>query len=85
MDQDFRARELFLQRLLNPVHAVMRLLDGPVGRDPDVELSEMMGAAGPCPEIVEAGKFRIILAGAEEALPVCLRPFPVHQLVDGNG
>ena len=60
----------------------MRLLHGPVRRDPDMKLGELVGAAGPRPEIMESGQFRIFLRGREESLPKLGRPFLVHELVE---
>ena len=34
-------------------------------------------------EIVQAGKLGIVLGRGEEGVPLLLRPFAVHQLVDG--
>src|SRR5688500_3769679 len=72
VDQDFRAGETLLQLLLHPVEAVVRLFNGPIRRHPDMELRELVGAAGPGTEVVQAGQLRIFGRGREKPRPFLL-------------
>ena len=78
VDQDLRAWESRLKRFLDAVHPVMRVADGPVAGNPDVELHEMMRSAGARAQVVEAGKLGIIARRREKLRALFLGPFAVH-------
>ncbi len=83
MDQNLDAWKLIQKFGLDLVHHVMGVGDGHVGRDPGVELDEIAAAAAAGTEIVDALELRVVRGDFEEALALLLRPFLVHQLIDG--
>src|SRR6185312_1032276 len=81
VDQDFSSGKALLQFLLDGIEPVVGLLHGPVGRNPDMELSEIMRAAASCSKVVQTGQRGIFLCRCKEALTKIVGPFAVHQLV----
>ena len=74
VDQYLGARKPLLQLLLDGIEPVVRFLHRPVGRDPDVELSEARRSRCFACEVVKALELGIFGAGGEECLSVILRP-----------
>ena len=72
-----------LKVFLRAVEPVRGLLHCPMRRHPDMDLREIMRTAGPRAEVVEPRQLRIFLGGREKAFPQLVRPFAVHQLIEG--
>src|SRR5689334_22225882 len=77
VDQDFGIRKALLKLLLDAVEPVVGFLNRPFGRDPDMELREIMRAAAARAQIVEARELWILLGSRQELLPSLVRPFAI--------
>src|ERR687898_261400 len=82
MHQYLRPRKTMLQLFLDAVHALVVFGDCPVGRDPDMELGEVMRPARARAKVVETGKLRIFPCRGEELLALLLRPLAIHKLIE---
>src|SRR5690349_24819265 len=82
MDQDFRVREACPQSFLGTVQTVVGLLDGPVGRNPDVELREIVRSAASGAEVVKTRQLGILLGGGKKFLAPFIGPLAIHELVE---
>src|SRR5689334_12355587 len=65
VNQDFSVGEALLQFFLDRVEPVMRFLHGPIRRNPNVELRELMSAAGSRAKVVQSRQFGIFLCRRE--------------------
>ena len=84
VDQDFDARKCVHQRLLHFIHDAVRRGYGHIRVNPDMELAEIMRAAGTGAHVMYATQLRMAQRDINEALPFFFRPFAVQQLIQCN-
>lgn len=81
VDQQFGVGKLHQQIGLHPFNDVMCLCHTHLPRQIDMELHKIVVAADPCAQIVEPSQLWMARRRRDEGLPLLLRPFAVHQMV----